>query len=222
MPLRKHLLPTALFLAACPALAPAVDYYVDGQSPSASDADGSTTERPFKTIGAAAAKAQAGDTVVVRPGLYRESVVLKNSGKPGAPIVFKSEAKHAAVVSGADRVTEWREEGPGVWSMSDPDLKKMPHDNPVYGNGQWVYVHDCPLLRADTRAQLAPGGFCTTSRARKSGSCPTRGRTSKRSTSSTPTATDSSGPRGRSTTSTSSASSSSTTTAPRDSAVTRR
>lgn len=69
-------------------------YVVDVQHPQAIDTNAGTQEAPLKTIGAAARRAQAGDTVLVRPGAYRECVVLTNSGAPGRPIVFRSEVPH--------------------------------------------------------------------------------------------------------------------------------
>ena len=39
----------------------------------------------FTTISQAADVSAAGDTVSVRPGVYRENVQLKHSGTPGAP-----------------------------------------------------------------------------------------------------------------------------------------
>jgi hypothetical protein len=61
-------------------------YYVSGRG---SDGNPGSQRWPLRTIGAAAARAQASDLVVVRPGTYRESVVLTRSGEPGAPIVFR-------------------------------------------------------------------------------------------------------------------------------------
>lgn len=61
-----------------------------------------TPDHPFKTISAAAAQAQPGDTVLVRDGLYRERVVPVTSGTPGAPITFRSEHPQRAIVRGSE------------------------------------------------------------------------------------------------------------------------
>lgn len=50
------------------------EYIVNGRSTQASDAGPGTADRPFKTIGAAAERVQAGDTVTIRGGIYREAV----------------------------------------------------------------------------------------------------------------------------------------------------
>jgi hypothetical protein len=47
-------------------------------------------ESPWRTIQKAADIVAAGDTVLVQPGIYRESVVLRHSGTETAPILFKA------------------------------------------------------------------------------------------------------------------------------------
>ncbi|MEV0721216.1 hypothetical protein AB0I37_00365 [Micromonospora purpureochromogenes] len=53
------------------------------------NADGSA-ERPYCTIGAAAAVAQPGQTVLVHPGDYRETVTFDRSGTADAPITYRA------------------------------------------------------------------------------------------------------------------------------------
>ncbi|MFJ2868719.1 PKD domain-containing protein [Kitasatospora sp. NPDC087314] len=53
-----------------------------------SDSGGGTADRPFCTIGAAAAVVQPGQTVRVMPGQYGEEVRITRSGTPEQPIVF--------------------------------------------------------------------------------------------------------------------------------------
>ena len=60
-------------------------YYV---SPAGKDSNPGTQEAPLATIAAAASKAEAGDTVKIGPGLYREQITFRKSGKEGAPITF--------------------------------------------------------------------------------------------------------------------------------------
>ena len=62
-------------------------FIVDGKNKTAKDDNPGTIEAPFKTIQVAMDKAQAGDTVQVRGGIYRESVKFKRSGSyPGGLI----------------------------------------------------------------------------------------------------------------------------------------
>src|SRR5436309_7824314 len=60
-------------------------YYV---SMTGSDGNPGTLAAPFKTIQRAANSAGAGDTVLVRGGVYRETVKPR-SGKAGAPVTFQ-------------------------------------------------------------------------------------------------------------------------------------
>jgi hypothetical protein len=63
---------------------------------------GKDVGHPFLTITKAASVAVAGDTVVIRAGVYRESVTLPHSGAAGSPIVFQSYPGETVTVSGAD------------------------------------------------------------------------------------------------------------------------
>ena len=56
---------------------------VEAGDAKAADTNPGTKESPFKTISAAASKAQPGDEVLVRPGIYREAVTLNVSGEEG-------------------------------------------------------------------------------------------------------------------------------------------
>ena len=62
--------------------------------------DGSE-ENPFKTIQSATDKCNAGDTVLVKPGTYRERIIPKVSGKRDAKITYKSLVKHGAIIRGS-------------------------------------------------------------------------------------------------------------------------
>jgi hypothetical protein len=138
----------------------AATYVVDNQNPRAADTNPGTRELPFKTVNAAAQKAQAGDEVLVRPGLYREAVTLNNSGKQGQPIILRSEVPRAATISGSDVITNWKLESPGVWSMPAPNIKNRLMESAAHSsNPEWIYVNDYPLQRADTRDMLVPGSF---------------------------------------------------------------
>lgn len=74
------------------------DYYV---SISGNDASAGSDSDPWLTIGHASATATAGDTVIVRAGVYQERVVFPNSGAAGEMIVFRSEVKGGAVIDGS-------------------------------------------------------------------------------------------------------------------------
>ncbi|MBQ7109516.1 MAG: carbohydrate-binding protein [Clostridia bacterium] len=76
-------------------------YYV-AQTENASDDNTGSISSPFKTLGEAAERAQAGDTVIVREGVYRETLTPLNSGTATAPITFKAADGEDVVISAAD------------------------------------------------------------------------------------------------------------------------
>jgi hypothetical protein len=141
--------------------ASATEHVVDARCEIADDENPGTDERPFRTIQHAADKARAGDTVIVRAGVYREAIILTRSGKPGLPITFRGES--GAVVTGADIVTGW-ERVPGdlpiyraPWShrfiinhtSEGVPIEHHPNDAPVWGRAEQVIVGE---------RQLAPVG----------------------------------------------------------------
>lgn len=74
--------------------------------------DGSlgTQTLPWKSLSKAAASAKAGDSVLVMPGTYVDPAAdpfhafnPASSGAPGAPIVFKSYQRHAAILASANK-----------------------------------------------------------------------------------------------------------------------
>jgi len=81
---------------------------VDQRHSAAADANGAgTADKPFKTIAAAAKTVKAGDTVVIRAGVYREAVTVAADGSAEALITFRSADGERVVVTGADEITRW-------------------------------------------------------------------------------------------------------------------
>ena len=66
--------------------------YVDSGNAACSNNGQGSSAVPFCTIGAAAGKAAAGDTVHVNAGSYPEKVTIKKSGTSSAPLVFEADA----------------------------------------------------------------------------------------------------------------------------------
>lgn len=79
--------------------------------------DGSKS-RPFRTISQAAFVAQAGDQVLVAPGVYREEVSPRWAGTKDAPIVYRSMESRAAVITGAEPVKDWVHFREDVWMVT--------------------------------------------------------------------------------------------------------
>lgn len=100
-------------------------YYVDVNSGKA--AGNGTAGAPFQTIQKAADVVEPGDTVIIKPGIYYENVVLAKKGTREAPIIFKAEKfeKDSVIITGADRdvaehKTQWTLEDAGLGLYSIP------------------------------------------------------------------------------------------------------
>jgi len=76
-------------LAALPAAASA-DARTFFVATNGSDSAPGTQAKPWRTIQKAANSVPAGSTVEIRGGVYRERVVVRVSGAPGAWITFRS------------------------------------------------------------------------------------------------------------------------------------
>ena len=92
--------------------------YVDARSGQHGDG---TKEHPYQTIQAAANMATAGDEVIVLPGVYRENIDPIHGGMPDKRIVYRSAEPLAAVITGAEPLVGWKNEGGGVWSVRVPN-----------------------------------------------------------------------------------------------------
>ena len=95
----------------------AATYFVSKDATNASDSNDGSKGKPFKTISAAAAKVQPGDTVIVKPGIYRERVAPAAAGTKEQPIKFIADPVHKAVVKGSEVWTgKWKKEKGKVYS----------------------------------------------------------------------------------------------------------
>lgn len=118
-------------------------------------------EKPFKEIADAARIALPGDEVLVAPGLYREYVNPKNGGTKDAPIVYRSEKPGKAIISGAERVSNWEPYRGTTWLARIPNglfgaynpyttviggdwyYSEVPlHTGEIYLNGKSLYETD--------------------------------------------------------------------------------
>lgn len=132
-----------------------VKYYVDAGAEKHGDG---SREYPFRKIGEAAGIALPGDEVIVAPGIYRESVHPVNGGTEEKRIVYRSEKKKAAVITGAEPVKHWEHYRDKVWKAEIPnalfgtyhpyttlvygdwyEMAKTAHTGDVYLNGRSMY-----------------------------------------------------------------------------------
>jgi len=158
-----------LLLAGCICGA-AETYEVAQHNPLASDDGAGTQEHPWKTITKAAAMVKAGDRVMIRDGVYRETVALKAGGTPQAPIVFEAAPGARVVVTGADHLTGWHktQEDRAIYDIAWPHRfiswsKNMTHPDDQYhrliGRCEQVIIDGYLLRQVLQEEQLAPGTF---------------------------------------------------------------
>jgi len=111
---------------------------------------------PFATINQAAALAEPGDTVLVRPGVYREWVRPRRGGTAEAPVVYRSAQRHAAVVRGSFPLTgAWQvvPEMPGVMRCAIPTEGFVDPDEPGSAYRAWAHLLDMGPLPRDIAAR---------------------------------------------------------------------
>lgn len=140
-------------------------YYVHNSHPLATDTNSGTPEAPLLTIQAGADKAQAGDTVIVKAGTYRESIAWRNPGKPDARSLLTAAEGETVVVKGSTVVKGWekcsaKEAGladdyPGAnlwvkngWIRKDiltPTEQKLPHYNLAFDDIRQAFYKDAVL-----------------------------------------------------------------------------
>jgi peptidoglycan hydrolase-like protein with peptidoglycan-binding domain len=86
-------------------------YYVDQDHPSANDGNPGTEALPFKTIQKAVSVVRAGETVLIKAGIYEHRigdcptsqcpfVTVSNSGTPSNPIIIKAYGDGPVILSG--------------------------------------------------------------------------------------------------------------------------
>ena len=105
--------------------------HVDGSSGSDSH-DGLSPASALQTIQAAADKVQAGDEVIIHPGVYYEKVTLRGAkGSAEKPIVFRADRieKNRVVLTGADAAIRAKK---AQWKTVDASigLYEIPYAGP--------------------------------------------------------------------------------------------
>ena len=114
----------------------------------------------MRTISQALARAQPGDAVLVRAGVYRETLRPRLGGREGSPITVAAMPGDEVVVTGADPVPGgWRSERNGTWRLDwrGPDLRIYSAD-PVFRRE--MLIADGAVMRpAATLSDLRPGRF---------------------------------------------------------------
>lgn len=153
--------------------ADALVFHVDAAAPLVASTDGSA-QHPLPSLAWGMIFAdhhrKAGKAVrlVVAPGVYRETLTVGWAGDAPQPLVIESAVPGAAVVTGADVVTDVTDLGSGrasvPWSH-DWGLSPVPGGwssvNVPEGirRREAVFVDGAPLVQVLTEAALVPGSF---------------------------------------------------------------
>jgi parallel beta-helix repeat protein len=118
----------AFCMAVPPSAAWGATYYVDGDNPEARDGNTGTEAQPWKTISRGTGVLQPGDTLLVKAGTYRETVILSHSGTAAQPITIQAYPGHEgkAIINAAEPLTTWQQcTGP----------------NDCSGNPNWSHIY---------------------------------------------------------------------------------
>ncbi len=93
-------------------------YYVDPRHPAATDEPGwGYPAVPLATLTRACALAQAGDTIVLRGGVYRETLRPRHDS-----VTVRARPGETVILSGADVIEGWQRQPDGSWSAPLPTL----------------------------------------------------------------------------------------------------
>ena len=71
-------------------------------APDGSDTADGSEKTPWRTLSKAAAEACPGDTVIIRPGVYFQSLIPENPGRPGAPVTYQAEIPGSVILDGSN------------------------------------------------------------------------------------------------------------------------
>lgn len=139
-------------------------YWV-AQSANASDSNPGTQDKPWKTIQKAATTLQAGDVVVIRAGVYRETVAPVRGGSSASNrVTYVAYPGEEVVVSGADVYTNWTQEGNLwwiSWNTSLPDEYPSGPDTTYRfaARREQVIQDGVPLKQVQNKESLIAGSF---------------------------------------------------------------
>ena len=149
----------------------AATFEVAQREPAARDDGPGSRAEPWKTVGRAVQQVRAGDTILIRDGVYREQVRIRSHGLPDKPIRLEAAPGAHVVLTGADQISDWKPMGADrpVFTSAWPHRfitwsKHMTHPDDEYhrviGRCEQVVIENQLLRQVLETNQLAPGTFC--------------------------------------------------------------
>ncbi len=131
-------------------VASAETYYVDAASPNCSSTGAGTEAQPYCTIGAAlTARGAAGNTIIVKPGVYREQVTVAVSGAAGSPLVLQASGP-GVIIDGADDYA-----ATAKWVLTSGTIYKA---SSVVWSPKQVYVNGTRYAASTASTTAIPSG----------------------------------------------------------------
>ncbi len=89
-----------------------------------SDSNPGSMDKPFKTIQKAVDSAGPGSRILVREGIYRESVRVNLTGSESEPIIIEAYENEEVILSGLEEIK-------GNWSVHEGNIYKIKTDLPL-------------------------------------------------------------------------------------------
>ncbi len=147
--------PWTVWTADIPTVPPSstgVTYYVDGAN-GINTNNGTSANTAFKTIAKALTMIAAGDTVLIRKGLYRESLISPVSGTKDKPITFGSYGDGEVILDGSNKTGIWTKVSGSIWKTKKSDWQAGQNIEPIA-----VVVNDIVLkqVRQGQNGSTAP------------------------------------------------------------------
>lgn len=130
-------------------------------APWGDDAGPGDESTPYRSVSRAIRAAGSGDTVVLRGGVYRESVDVE-----GKQVHVRSRDGERAVLDGSRVVTEW-DLVDGLWVATgwtrqfyaEPPGEAVSSSNRLAGYPDQVFMDEEPLAQVLARDEVVPGSF---------------------------------------------------------------
>ena len=109
-----QLLVFTVFLVTC-RVSSAAHFYVATNGDDANSGLGPDGNKAFKTIQAGVNLLRAGDTLSIRGGVYRETVVFPHSGTMDSPITVEPYENEKVIISGCEPIAGWVKFKDNIW-----------------------------------------------------------------------------------------------------------
>ncbi|NNF58144.1 MAG: hypothetical protein HKN04_07865, partial [Rhodothermaceae bacterium] len=140
----------------------ATTYWVDQDHPQADDANPGTQALPWRTISRATTVLQPGDAVLVRAGVYRETVTPRIGGTgPEQRITYAAYPGDTVIVTGANLAHDgWIREGRG-WrrTWTGPRLPSYHGEDDPHFRRELLVAAGQVLQPVYQKEALRPGSF---------------------------------------------------------------